>query len=142
MFFFVYFFTIYSFPRLGRMKWKWEEFSIDARNALLGGFIVSLQDVSGVGLSSLLNSFRVMEYRWKENESVKEAIFAGIVKNFGHRNINVSSGRELASVIYYLGQSKMEWKDLPKEVQESFFNGISHCCSSFNEQGVSNVIHG
>jgi hypothetical protein len=130
------------FPRLARMNWKWEEFSVDTQKAMLKRCIVFLQEGTVVGLSSLLNSFQVMGYRWKENGSVRQAIFTGIVRNFGHGNASVSSGRELANIIYYLGQSEIEWKDIPMDVQNSFFSGISHCYLSFNDQEISNTVHG
>jgi hypothetical protein len=124
------------------MKWKWGDLSTDAQKTMMGKCTVFLREGNGFDLSALLNAFQVMGYRWKENESVKQAIFAGIVKNFGHRTVNVSSERELANIIYYLGQSKIEWKDLPKDVQNSLFSGISHCYKSFSEQEISNTIHG
>jgi hypothetical protein len=129
-----------SFGRLGRMNWKWEEFSVDTQKAMLERCVVSFQEGTVVGLSSLLNSFQVMEYRWKENDSVKQSIFTGIVKSFGHGNASVSSGRGITNIIYYLGQSKIEWKDTPKAVRNSLFNGISHCYLAFNEQDISNTI--
>jgi hypothetical protein len=73
---------------------------------------------------------------------VKQAIFSGIVKNFGEDKATSTDGQGLANVIYYLGQSEIEWKDIPKDVQNSLFNGISHCHKSFSEQEISNTIHG
>jgi hypothetical protein len=104
--------------------------------------IVSLKHEEQVGLSSLLNGLQVMKYRWKGNGLVMQAVSAGIVRNFGHGNASVSAGRELANIIYYLGQSEIEWDDIPKQAQNSLFNGISHCYLAFNEQDISNTIHG
>jgi hypothetical protein len=132
----------YFIRRLARMNWKWEEFSVDTQKAMLERCIVSFQEGTVVGLSSLLNSFQVMGYRWKENGSVRQVIFAGIISHFGNGKANASSGRRIANIIYYLGQSKIEWDDIPTDVQNSFFNGISHCHISFNEQHISNTIHG
>jgi hypothetical protein len=136
------FLRIICFDRLGRMKWKWEEFSIGTQKMLMEKCIVFLQEGNTFDLSSLLNAFQEMKYRWKENESVKQAILAGIVKNFGHGTASVSSGRGIANIIYYFGQSGIEWKDIPKQAQNSLFNGISHCYLAFNEQEIRNTIHG
>jgi hypothetical protein len=73
---------------------------------------------------------------------VRQSIFAGIGKNFGQDKATSTDGQGVANAIYYLGQSEIEWKDLPKDVQNSLFNGISRCYSSFNAQGISNTIHG
>jgi hypothetical protein len=53
------------------MNWKWEEFSIDAQKTIMEKCIVSLREGTAYDLSALLNAFQVMDYRWKENESVK-----------------------------------------------------------------------
>jgi hypothetical protein len=124
------------------MNWKWGDLSTDAQKTMMGKCTVFLREGNGFDLSALLNAFQVMEYRWKENESMRESIFTGIVKNFGHGNTNMLSGRDVANVIYYLGQSEIEWKDLPKDVQNRLFSGISRCYSSFNGQDISNTIHG
>jgi hypothetical protein len=131
-----------SFDRLGRMNWKWNEFSPDEQQPILEKSIVSLQKGNVVSLSSLLNGFQEMGYRWTENDSVKEAIFAGIVNHFGHGNTETAAGRELANIIYYLGQSTIQWKDIRKHVRDSLFRGISDCYRSFNEQSISNIIYG
>jgi hypothetical protein len=120
------------------MNWKWSEFSIDMQRAIVERSTAFLQEGTVVGLSSLLNGFQEMGYRWTENDTVKEAIFAGI----GSGNPKTAAGRDVANIIYYLGQSKIQWKDIRKDVQDSLFRGISHCYLSFNEQHISNIIHG
>jgi hypothetical protein len=124
------------------MNWKWSEFSIDMQRAIVERSTAFLQEGTVVGLSSLLNGFQEMGYRWTENDTVKEAIFAGIVNHFGSGNPKTAAGRDVANIIYYLGQSKIQRKDIRKDVQDSLFRGISHCYLSFNEQHISNIIHG
>jgi hypothetical protein len=124
------------------MKWKWEDFSFNEHKTLMGKCTVLLREGTVFDLSSLLNGFQLMECRWNEDESMKQAIFAGIVKHFGHGNTNMLSGRDVANIIYYLGQSEIVREDLPNDLQNSLFSGISQCHSSFNEQEISNTIHG
>jgi hypothetical protein len=135
--------SLISFDRLGRMNWKYNELSLDTQKIMAERFIVFLQEGDAVGLSSLLNGFQEMEYHWTENDLVKEAIFAGIVNHFGNGNTNTTAaGRELANIIFYLGQSDLQWKDIRTDVQDSLFRGISQCSRSFSAQGISNIIHG
>jgi hypothetical protein len=124
------------------MHWKWNELSLDTQKIMMERSIASLQEDTVVGLSSFLNGFQEMEYRWTESDSVKQAIFAGIVNHFGHNNIKAVTGRDVANIIYYLGQSGIQWKDIRKDVQDSLFRGISHCYRSFTDQGISNTFHG
>jgi hypothetical protein len=124
------------------MNWKWSEFSIDMQRAIVERSTAFLQEGTVVGLSSLLNGFQEMGHRWTENDTVKEAILAGIVNHFGSGNPKTAAGRDFANIIYYLGQSKIQWKDIRKDVQDSLFRGISDCYRSFNEQHISNIIHG
>jgi hypothetical protein len=124
------------------MKWKWEDLSFTEHKTLKGKCTVLLREGTVFDLSSLLNGFQLMECRWNEDESMKQAIFAGIVKNLGQDRAIPMDGQGVANVIYYLGQSEIEWKDLPNDLQNSLFNGISQCYISFNEQEISNTIHG
>jgi hypothetical protein len=126
------------------MNWKWVKFSPDAQRIMMERSILTLQAEDAVGLSSLLKAFHQMEFNWTETESVKEAVFAATVKHFGKNKAttNPQSGREIANVIYSLGKSGIQWEDLSKDVQDCLFHGISEYHGSFNEQGISNVIHG
>jgi hypothetical protein len=134
--------NLFFFCSLGRMNWKWEEFSLDTQKTMMERCIVTLRDGNEVVLSALLNGFKTIDYRWTDSDSVKQAVFAGIVKNFGHGNTNTASGRELANIIYFLGKSEIQWENIRKDVRDSLFRGISHCYRSFNEQEISNIIHG
>jgi hypothetical protein len=124
------------------MNWKWKEFSLDVQRTMMKRCIVTLRDGDEVQLSALLNGFKTIDYPWTDSDSVKQAIFAGIVKTFGHGNINTASGRELANIIYNLGKSGIQWENIRKDVQGSLFRGISHCYRSFTEQHISNTIYG
>jgi hypothetical protein len=124
------------------MNWKWVKFSPDSQRIMMERSILTLQEENAVGLSSLLKGFHQIEYNWTETDSMKEAVFAAIVKHFGSDKFDPQSGREFANIVYYLGQSGIQWKDLSKDVQDSLFDGISHYYKSFDEYGISNVIHG
>jgi ADP-dependent phosphofructokinase/glucokinase len=124
------------------MNWKWKEFSSNDQRIIMERTVVALQQRDVVRFSAVLKGFQEIEYSFTENHSVKQAIFAGIVKHFGSNSTNPLSGRELANVICYLGQSRIAWEDIRKDVQDSLFRGISHCSQSFNGQDICNIFHG
>jgi hypothetical protein len=124
------------------MGWKWEELSVDAQRIMTERFIGIFQDGSVVDLSGLLNGFHQIEYNWKETDLVKQAIFAGIVKHFRSSSSNLIWEIQLANIIFYLGKSGIQWKDIRKDVRDSLFRGIFHCYRSFTEREISNTIYG
>jgi hypothetical protein len=135
-----------SFHRLARMNWKWEKLSIDAKKIMKERCIVLLREGTVLDLSSLLDAFLVAEYSWKEDDTVKQAIFTGIIKNLGkvvEKMPGSIDGKGIANLIYSLAKSKISWKVIRKDVQDSLFNGLSRCkYTSLSKQDMSNVFKG
>jgi hypothetical protein len=127
---------------LGGMNWRWKDFSFNDQRIIMDRFIVALQRRDVVGFSSCLNGFLEIKYNCTKDDSVKQAIFAGIIKHFGSNNTNPLAGTELANIIYYLGKSEIQWEEIRTDVQDSLFRGISQCYRSFNRPEISSIFQG
>jgi hypothetical protein len=130
------------FVRLGRMNWQWEDFSPDRQTIIMGKCLVYLREGNSITLSALLNGFQAIQYHWMGNNSVKQALFDGIVRIYGHDQDIPESARQLANIIYYLGTAGMTWKDIRTDAQDSLLNGILLCRSSLTPQRLGNIISG
>jgi hypothetical protein len=124
------------------MNWKWGELPFEAQEAMMGRFIVFLQKGDIIALSSLLNGFHAMDYRWPENEAMKQAVFSCILKNVGHNEPVARYDKGVENVIYYLAKSGIVWGDIQDDVKDSLFSGISLCHTSFKAQAISYIIYG
>jgi hypothetical protein len=124
------------------MGWKWEELPFETQEAMMERFILSLRKEDIIGLSSVLTGFDAMDFRWTENEAVKQAVFSGILKNIGHNREVSRYGSGVANVIFYLGKSGIAWTDILNNVQDSLFSGVSQCHTSFSGKAISTIIYG
>jgi hypothetical protein len=124
------------------MNWNWNEFSLEQQGTMTDRWMTLLPDASEVGVSAFVNGLFEIEYPWNETDPLMQAVFERIVSLFGHRHTNPTSGRQVANIIYYLGQSGMIWEEIPKDVQDSLLHGIYRCYRSFIQQEIFNIING
>jgi hypothetical protein len=138
---FFYSFRSFSlFVSLGRMGWKWSEFSSSDQQKMEEEISKDMTDcnIDLVAISAYLNCFLTLDYPLRLKQLMKDSLFIGLPK----RKIDHRDSRQVANIIYSLGKLGIVWKELPREVQGFVYHGIELCCSFFDSQGISNLILG
>jgi hypothetical protein len=124
------------------MELQWKELPIKIQVALEESLLKNIKTMNEVGLSCFMKGSVGMGYEWNNRERVKEMIFKRFRELYGGNVSQTASGREIASIVYNWGETGMKWKELSSNTQNSCYNGIERCASSFNSQAVGNVILG
>jgi hypothetical protein len=108
-------------------------------------------DIDIMCLSSILEGLMRLEYDWKNDGKLEKAIYHGITK-LDHSTIKkrdkASYGKELVECLSSLGEIAKRIKEedsaitLPKEVLDSFYEGIHQCSTSLAYVDVFRILCG
>jgi hypothetical protein len=120
------------------MNWKWKDFSFSDRLTMEKEIMTDLLEGDLVNISSNLNAFLELNYPLDEKPTMKQTIFKGLFK----RSIPRENNRELANILYTLGELGLKWIELPEAVTSGFYSGIEVCSSDFIPQQIANLIYG
>jgi hypothetical protein len=124
---------------LGQIGWKWEDFAPSDQQKMEVEIHKDLITEDLISISSYLNSLLALDYPLCNHQRMKDALFTGLSRV---KVDYTENSRQVANIIYSLGELKIDWPGLPQEVQEWFCDGIKWCSSSFSEQDLSNIIYG
>ena len=92
-----------------------------------------------VSLSSLCKGWKGIGYKCKDmDEGLKEAVLRAVVDLCRDER----NGRQIANVIYYLGDMEADWGKDMKEKQKDILEGIAKAGKGFNAQGLANTLLG
>lgn len=140
---------IYGLYSLGQMGRKWSDLpntglSEDMLNLLVKS--ISSSDFVFIGLNGAMTGLTSMEYNWKENDILAQAIFRKIKYWYGEKEKIVLKEHVdgITGIIYSLGEAKVEWTTLKESVIQALTNGIATYCSKIllEVKRVSNIFYG
>jgi hypothetical protein len=120
------------------MNWKWEDFSSFDRLKMEKEISADLVEGDLVNISSNLNAFLELNYPLNEKPKMKQQLYKGLSK----RSIPRENNRELANILYTLGELGINWTELPEVVTNHFYSGIEACVSDFIPQQIATLIYG
>jgi hypothetical protein len=127
------------------MELQWNTIPISIRRNLEQSLLERGNEFSASSLSGFLKGSSGMSYGWSDNHDVQKMIYYGIKRWFGDKNRVSADTQALSSIICSFGQLKMNQttkKDIPKEIKESFYNGIEKNFSQFISREISNIFYG
>lgn len=113
-----------------------------SRTTIEDFLLLRMNEFTNLGISGLLSGSVSMGYRWFDDVRVRDEVYQRIIDLYGGDRMNVSDGRELASIIYAMGKGGIKRTDLPQELFKVLLSGIVDCKWSINAQGISNIIYG
>jgi hypothetical protein len=124
------------------MKLQWNTISTVLQRNLEQSLLERGNDFSTVEIAGFLKGSLGMNYRWDENEDMKEIIYNGIKRCYGDKKRYLTDPQGIANIIYSFGEMKFKWTDFPRDIKKCFYNGIEKNYSRFESQTVSNIIYG
>jgi hypothetical protein len=133
---------------LGQMGRKWSDLpSTGLREDMLNLLTksISSSDFVFIGLNGAMTGLTSMQYSWKENEILSQAIFRKIDYWYGEKKIVLKEHVDgITGIIYSLGEGKVEWMNLKGSVVQALTNGIEAYCSKIHLEvkRVSNLFYG
>jgi hypothetical protein len=129
------------FVSFGGMKLQWNTVPPVIQRNLEQLLLARGNDFSSAGIAGFLKGSSGMNYRWDENEEMKRMIDNGIKRCYGDKNRISTDGQGIANIIYSFGRMKFKWWDLPRDIKESFYDGIEKNYSRFCSQEIANIIY-
>lgn len=134
---------------LGQMGQKWSDLpNTGLRESMLNLLTqsISSSEFVFIGLNGAMTGLTSMQYSWKENKILSQAIFRKIEYWYGEKEKIVLKEHVdgITGIIYSLGEGKVEWMNLKGSVVQALTNGIEAYCSKIllEVKRVSNLLYG
>ena len=131
------------------MGCKWDDVDVDARRALVSQVNAMLGSgtLTDIGISGFATGSGKMGYRWHEDEEVRSLFYDRLWSMLERVNGSdlVIDNRELANIIYGMGEVGVDWQRVPERVRGGLLRRAGKCSASRDDffcQQVTNILTG
>jgi len=135
---------IHSFGKIG---WKWTDLPVHAQEVLTDSLIFLLKRkpvFSILAVDSCLHGFILLNFDWKKDHELQSSVLRIIEKTFRAGKSVADNASLIPALIYGLGKTSVDWKQLDPRTIQSLRNGIHSYLREcrLSPKAVSNLIYG
>ncbi len=131
----------------GKIGWKWTDLPVHAQEVLTDRLIFLLKQkpmFSILAVDSCLHGFILLSFDWKKDHELQSSVLSIIEKTFSAGQSVEDNASLIPALIYGLGKTSVDWKQLQPRTIQSLRNGIRSYLREcrLSPKAVSNLIYG
>lgn len=127
---------------MGEIGIAWETIPECIRQSLEEHLRLILNEASPISLCSLMTGCIGMNYRWFENDPIKEAVFSRFNEIYGGTIVYQDSGKLMATMIEAMGTIGLRREHITIDLQDAVLKGMEKHMLELNDRYRSILING